>query len=73
MNYRNRADRRRFRKNEVVAIETFISTASTLAVEQSDGWTLSGNQGGYIAQHEHTIVVTDGRPIVLTEMNEIWN
>jgi len=26
-----------------------------------------------MAQHEHTIVVTDGEPIVLTEMNEIWN
>ena len=22
---------------------------------------------------EHTIVVTDGKPIVWTEMNEIWN
>jgi methionyl aminopeptidase len=26
-----------------------------------------------MAQHEHTIVVTDGSPIVLTEINEIWN
>jgi len=26
-----------------------------------------------MAQHEHTILVTDGKPIVLTEMNEIWN
>jgi len=26
-----------------------------------------------MAQHEHTIIVTDGKPIVLTAMNEIWN
>jgi len=32
-----------------------------------------GNKGGFVAQHEHTIVVTDGHLIVLTEMNEIWN
>jgi methionyl aminopeptidase len=56
-----------------VAIETFISTKSTYAETQDDGWTMKGNKGGYMAQHEHTIVVTDGKPIVLTEMNEIWN
>jgi methionyl aminopeptidase len=26
-----------------------------------------------MAQHEHTIVVTDGKPIILTEMNGVWN
>ena len=25
------------------------------------------------AQQEHTIVVTDGGQMILTEMNEIWN
>uniref|UniRef100_UPI0024E236E6 type I methionyl aminopeptidase n=1 Tax=Chryseobacterium sp. TaxID=1871047 RepID=UPI0024E236E6 len=33
LNYRNRFDSRRFKKNSVVAIETFISTSSTIAVE----------------------------------------
>ncbi|MBS1755485.1 MAG: type I methionyl aminopeptidase [Bacteroidetes bacterium] len=73
MNYKNRFDQRRFKKNSVVAIETFISTSSTYATELNDGWTMVGNKGGFMAQHEHTIVVTDGKPIVLTEMNEIWN
>lgn len=72
-NYKNRFDSRRFKKNSVVAIETFISTSSNLAVELNDGWTMVGNNGGYMAQHEHTIVVTDGKPIILTEMNEILN
>jgi methionyl aminopeptidase len=72
LNYRNRYDERRFRKNSVVAIETFISTSSTYAVERNDGWTLVGNKGGYMAQHEHTIVVTNREPIVLTEMNGIF-
>lgn len=72
LNYKNRFDKRRFRKNTVVAIETFISTASTVATELSDGWTMVSNKGGYMAQHEHTIVVTDGAPIILTEANEIF-
>ncbi len=73
LNYKNRLDQRRFKKNSVVAIETFIATSSSYAVELSDGWTMVGNKGGYMAQHEHTIVVTDGKPIILTEANEIFN
>ncbi len=72
-NYRDRNNLARFRKNSVVAIETFITTASTYADTLSDGWTMVGNKGGFMAQHEHTIVVTDGKPIILTDMNEIWN
>ena len=72
-NYKDRFNLGRFRKNSVVAIETFISTTSTIAETLQDGWTMVGNKGGFMAQHEHTIVVTDGKPIILTEMNEIWN
>lgn len=72
-NYKNGLDLTRFKKNSVVAIETFISTTSTYAETLEDGWTMVGNRAGFMAQHEHTIVVTDGKPIVLTEMNEIWN
>ena len=72
-NYRDRSNTTRFRKNSVVAIETFIATTSTYAETLSDGWTLVGNRGGFMAQHEHTLVVTDGKPTILTEKNEIWN
>lgn len=72
-NYRDRFNTARFKKNTVVAIETFISTTSTYAETLEDGWTMVGNKGGFMAQHEHTIVVTDGKPIVLTAMNEIWD
>lgn len=75
MNCRNRFDHRRFRKHAVVAIETFITTDSSWAVEPQlpDGFTLVGDKGGYSVQHEHTIVVTDGLPIILTEQNGIWD
>ncbi|PUZ27190.1 methionine aminopeptidase, type I [Chitinophaga costaii] len=68
----NRFNGRRFSSNAVVAIETFIATSSTMAYTTKDGWTLVGNKGGYVAQHEHTIMVTDQMPVILTENNGIW-
>jgi methionyl aminopeptidase len=38
-NYYDRYNTTRFKKNSVVAIETFISTSSTIANQQADGWT----------------------------------
>lgn len=73
LNYRVRSNRERFKKNTTVAIETFISTHSTIAVELNDGWTLVGNKGGYVTQHEQTILVTGDSPVILTESNGIWN
>lgn len=72
-NFRDRFNLTRFKKHSVVAIETFIATTSTYAETLQDGWTMVGNKGGFMAQHEHTIVVTDGKPIILTEMNDIWD
>ena len=72
LNYKNKSDHRRFKKNSVVAIETFISTTSSYATELNDGWTMVGNKGGFMAQHEHTIVITDKSPLILTENNDIF-
>lgn len=73
LNYRVSTNIERFKKNTTVAIETFISTNSTVAVELNDGWTLVGNKGGYVTQHEQTILVTDNYPVILTASNDIWN
>lgn len=62
----------RFRKNTTIAVETFISTRGTHAKEKSDGWTLVTGDGSYVAQHEHTVMVTDGKPLILTACNGIW-
>ncbi|UOG76443.1 type I methionyl aminopeptidase [Hymenobacter tibetensis] len=70
--YYDRYNLKRFKKNSVVAVETFISTRATLAHQLSDGWTLATKDGSFVAQHEHTIVITDGQPLILTEANSIW-
>jgi methionyl aminopeptidase len=72
MNYYDRFDKfRRFRKDSVVAIETFIATKSTFIETAADGWAFTGNKGGFVAQHEHTILITAGKPIILTAANGI--
>lgn len=72
MNYYDRYDKtRRFRKDSVVAIETFISTKSEFIETAPDNWGLTGSKGGFVAQHEHTILITAGNPIILTAANGI--
>ncbi|WP_417886446.1 type I methionyl aminopeptidase [Zunongwangia sp.] len=73
VNFRIKSNKERFKKNTTVAIETFISTKSTYTLQADDGWTLLGDRGGYVTQHEHTILVTSGAPVILTEANDIWN
>ncbi len=73
-NYCDSFNTTRFRKNSVVAIETFISTKSTIAeTHAADGWTMTGNKGGFVAQHEHTIMVTGGEPFIFTAQKGIWD
>lgn len=69
--FRDRLNRGRFRKDSVIALETFISNGGKYAYETSDGWTMKAEGGGFVAQHEHTIIVTDGEPIILTKENGI--
>lgn len=69
--YYDRFNRGRFRKNSVIALETFISTNASLAYTMRDGWTLASKDGSYVAQHEHTLVITDGMPVILTASNGI--
>lgn len=70
-NYYDRFNTQRFKKNSVVAIETFISTKDTIAQTARDGWTLFSKRG-FVAQHEHTIVITDDLPLILTEQNGVF-
>lgn len=54
------------REGLVLAIEPFLSIGSDHVVDDADGWTLRTADGSLVAQFEHTIVVTRGEPLVLT-------
>tara|TARA_R110002072_G_scaffold112642_1_gene241773 strand:- start:5294 stop:6043 length:750 start_codon:yes stop_codon:yes gene_type:complete len=64
--YYDRSDNRVLRAGQVIAIEPFLSTRSTYVDEGEDGWTLVGHPANLSAQYEHTLIVTNGAPIVAT-------
>lgn len=59
-------DRRVLKAGQVITIEPFLSTGATYVVEQSDGWTFSVPDSSRVAQHEHTIIITNNKPIIVT-------
>lgn len=67
--WKDRMNRQRFKKNSTIAVETFISTQAKYVYEAEDGWTLITKDGSFVAQHEHTMIVRDGRPEILTWEN----
>ena len=50
----------------VLAVEPFLSVSAHYVVDDADGWTLRTENDSLVAQFEHTMVVTNGEPIVLT-------
>jgi methionyl aminopeptidase len=56
----------RLHEGLVLAVEPFLSVSATHVVEDPDGWTLRTSDGNLVAQFEHTIVVRNGGPVVLT-------
>ncbi|MAT93990.1 MAG: type I methionyl aminopeptidase [Halioglobus sp.] len=64
--YYNPRDRRVLQEGQVIAIEPFLSTRARLVREEDDGWTLSAPRGNLSAQFEHSLVITRGKPIILT-------
>ena len=62
----NPAETRRLERGMVMTIEPFFSTGVKWVHEEEDGWTLSVPPGNLVAQFEHTLIVTDAGPIVVT-------
>lgn len=50
----------------VITLEPIVSTGSPWSVDGGDGWTISTADGSLAAHYEHTIIVTRGRPVILT-------
>jgi methionyl aminopeptidase len=50
----------------VLTIEPIISAGSHRIRQDRDGWTTRTSDGSLAAHHEHTLVITRDRPVVLT-------
>ena len=50
----------------VITIEPIISDGNGTVCQSRDGWTIKTADGAVSAHDEHTIVITDGAPLILT-------
>ncbi len=66
-NYYDARDAQTLMSGQVLTIEPFLSTNVSRVRELADGWTLAGRASSLFAQFEHTLVVTDGQPIIVTQ------
>jgi methionyl aminopeptidase len=66
LNYYDSQDNRLLKNGQVIAVETFVSDGAEFVDESADGWELLLPQHHYSAQFEHTIVITNDKPLILT-------
>jgi methionyl aminopeptidase len=52
----------------VLTAEPIVSAGGGIVYERDDGWTIATADGAPTAHVEHTIVVRQGRPLVLTRL-----
>ena len=50
----------------VITVEPMITISSGRAVQAADGWTVKTSDGKLAAHYEHTVVLTEEAPILLT-------
>jgi methionyl aminopeptidase len=68
LNYYDAWDKTLLKEGMVLAVEPFISEKAEHIIESGDGWTFVTPDNSLVAQIEHTIIVTKGEPIILTEI-----
>lgn len=64
--YDNTDSSTRYEEGRVMAVELFLSTGDSHCELAEDGWTLATRPGNLVAQAEHTILVRQGPPEILT-------
>jgi methionyl aminopeptidase len=65
LNYNDPWDNEILKEGMVIAFEPFISTFEEEVFQKEDGWTYV-TEKSYVAQLEHTIILTKNGPIIVT-------
>ncbi|WP_299089033.1 type I methionyl aminopeptidase [uncultured Metabacillus sp.] len=65
-NYNETFDDELLKEGMVIAFEPFISNLEEEVFQKEDGWTYATKES-YVAQVEHTIILTKNGPIILTQ------
>ena len=66
LNFFNERDRTPLTEGLVITIEPIVTSGATGWYEADDGWTVKSIDGSPSAHFEHTIVITQDSPIILT-------
>ncbi|MED4454806.1 type I methionyl aminopeptidase [Metabacillus fastidiosus] len=66
LNYFDPWDNALLKDGMVIAFEPFVSTGDEEVYEKEDGWTFETKNKSYVAQYEHTVIVTKDEPIITT-------
>jgi methionyl aminopeptidase len=53
----------------VITLEPFLTTGAIHVRTEADGWTLRTTDGSLAAQYEHTVIITDDEPILVTAVD----
>jgi methionyl aminopeptidase len=64
--YLNKRARLKLQSGLVLTIEPFLTAGQGKIYTAEDGWTLITTDGALSAQYEHTLVITDGEPVLIT-------
>lgn len=67
-NFYHSSDRRIQQAGWVLAIEPFLTSGSGDIYEEEDRWTLRTTDRKPVAQFEHTVVVTEDGPLIVTKI-----
>jgi methionyl aminopeptidase len=65
-NYFKPRDRYVLKEGLVLAIEPFLTAGKGRVLEEADGWSLRTTDRAIAAQFEHTVIVTEDGPMILT-------
>lgn len=67
LNYYDPFEKTLLKEGMVLAVEPFISSKATIVGDGKDDWAFETSDNSYVAQIEHTIVVTKEGPLLLTK------
>lgn len=66
VNYYDAEETLELQAGMVIAWEPYVSTCAVRAIETDSEWNLTTHNKSDVAQYEHTVLVTDGEPELLT-------
>ena len=67
-NFFHRRFSHHFQMGHVVAIEPIVSAGNGKIYTAEDGWTINTADGALSAHFEHTVIISNGEPLILTQL-----